>query len=153
MSLPAPLTPGAAEAQVGQLFAVALALRSEGRHAQALPILEQLAVLHPGRLEIRLAHATALADLGRTLEAIAQLNVIKSLGTPRDVLAAVQALAETAVGKFNLNLARGEVADAERYAAALAELLPQNTASRSPWRPPRRRRPCCSCATCTTPPA
>ncbi|HEV2531963.1 hypothetical protein [Phenylobacterium sp.] len=128
MSLPAPLTPAAAETQVGRLFALALDLRREGRHAQALPILEQLAILHPGRMEIRLAHATALADLGRTLDAIAQLNVIKTLGAPPEVLAAMQALAETAVGKFNLHLARGEVAEAERYAAALAELLPQNTA-------------------------
>jgi len=128
VSLPAPITPGAAEAQVGQLFGVALGLRREGRHAEALPILQQLAMLHPGRLEIRLAHAMTLADLGRTLEAIGQLNVIKTLGAPPQVLGAMQSLAETAIGKFNLHLARGEVAEAERFASALAELLPTNTA-------------------------
>jgi hypothetical protein len=128
VTLPSPMTPGAAEAQLAQVFAVAEALRREGRPAQALPILEQLAGLHPGRTDVRLAHVAALGEVGRTLDAMSQLNVLKTLGATPQLLAALQVQAETAVGKFNLHLARGETAEAERYASALVELLPQNTA-------------------------
>ncbi|MDB5493039.1 MAG: hypothetical protein JWP86_376 [Phenylobacterium sp.] len=128
MTLPASITPGAAEAQVAEVFGVAQALRGEGRAAQALSILGQLASLHPGRTDIRLAHVAALGDVGRTLDAMAQLVALKSLGVTAPMLAAIQVQAETAVGKFNLHLARGETAEAERHASALVELLPQNIA-------------------------
>ncbi|THD80511.1 MAG: hypothetical protein E7812_07195 [Phenylobacterium sp.] len=128
MSLPQLLTPGAAEAQLAAVMGVALALRREGRDEQALPILGQLATLHPGRADVRLAHVAALGDYGRTLDALAQLVSIKQMGATPALMAAIQTQAEAGVAKFNLHLARNEPADAERFAAALVDLLPQNQA-------------------------
>jgi FkbM family methyltransferase len=130
-SQPAPnrlplMQPG--EASVAPLFELAQALRAEARPAQAIAILSHLATLHPGRSDIRLAYAEALGEAGRTLDAMAQLNALKALGVTPELLTAIRTQAETAVGKFNLHLGRGETAEAERHAAALVELLPQNTA-------------------------
>jgi hypothetical protein len=128
MSLPAPITPGVAEAQIAQILEIANGLRREGRGTQALPILEHLALLYPARGDIRFAHVAALGEQGRVLEAIAQLQALKERGFSAELLAAIQAQAEAAVGQFNAHLARQDTASAELYAAALAALLPQNTA-------------------------
>ncbi|HEX3699746.1 MAG TPA: hypothetical protein VHV27_03640, partial [Phenylobacterium sp.] len=128
MSLPQPITPGTGEAQLAEVIGVAMALSRGGRNDQALPILGQLATLHPGRSDVRLAHVAALGDQGRTLEALAQLSALKPMGVTPALMAAIQVQAEMAIVKFNAHLARGEPADAERFAAALAELMPQNPA-------------------------
>jgi thioredoxin-like negative regulator of GroEL len=128
MSLPQPITPETGEAQLAQVMGVAMALSRAGRNDQALPILGQLARLHPGRSDVRLAHVAALGDQGHTLDALAQLSALKPMGVTPALMAAVQAQAEMAIAKFNAHLARGEPADAERFAAALAEVMPQNPA-------------------------
>lgn len=128
MSLPAPIAAGATEARIAQIVAVAEALRREGRGAEALPLLEHLALLHPGRGDIRFAYVAALGEQGRVLEAIGQLMALRQRGFTPELLAAIQAQAEAAIGQFNAHLARQDTASAERYAAALADLLPQNTA-------------------------
>ena len=128
MSLPAPITPGAVEAQIGQVLQIADILRREGRGGLALPLLEHLASLHPGRADVRFAHVAALGEQGRVLEAIAQLNLMKAWGATPELLAAIQTQAEAAVGRFNACLAHNATEEAARYAAALAELLPQNLA-------------------------
>ena len=128
MALPAPITQEIAEAQLGELFAVAQALRAERRPVQALAILTHLSALHPGRSEIRLAHAIALGEAGRTVLAMRALNTLKSRGVTAELLAAIQAQAEAAISVFNTHLAQGQIADAEYVAAGLAELMPQNVA-------------------------
>jgi hypothetical protein len=127
VTLPAPLAPAATEARIAEILEVAGVLRREGRGALALPLLEHLAGLHPGRGDIRFTHVAVLGEQGRVLEAIAQLMALKQRGFTPELLAAIQAQAEAAVGQFNAHLARQDTASAERYAAALAELLPQNT--------------------------
>lgn len=127
-NLPPPVTPGVADAQLAQLLGVAVTLRQEGRLAHALPILAHIATLHPGRTDLRLLYVAMLGETGRTLEAMAELNALKARGVSAELLAAIQAQCEVAIGKFNLHLGRNEVAEAERYAAALVELLPSNTA-------------------------
>lgn len=127
-SLPSPMTPAAADAQLAQLLALAVTLRQERRIVQALPILEHIVTLHPGRTDLRLMQAAMLGEAGRTLDAISSLNALKARGVTPELLQAIQAQAEAAIGKFNAHLARNEVAEAERYVAALVELLPQNTA-------------------------
>jgi predicted Zn-dependent protease len=117
------------ETQISELYAVADVLRREGRAAMALPILQMLSRLHPGRDAIRLAHVRTLSELGMTLEAIAELNTLKQRTASTAVLAAIQAEARVAIEKFNACLARNEPAEAERYVAALAELLPQHVPS------------------------
>jgi hypothetical protein len=127
--LPAPVEAGVAELRIAELFEVAQILRREGRSALAMPILAHLAALHPGRSDIRWAHFETLGDVGRTLEALAQLKALRQQQPVGDhMLQAIQAQAELAIAKHNLHLQRGETAEAEPYAAALAELMPQNAA-------------------------
>jgi tetratricopeptide (TPR) repeat protein len=126
---PSPITPGAADAQVGQIFQIAMGLRREGRLGHALSLLQHLATLHPGRTDIRLAYADALGQQGRTLESLAQLNALRQQGPVGEtMLKVIQGQAAAAIAKYNLHLQRSETAEAETYAAALAELMPQNTA-------------------------
>jgi tetratricopeptide (TPR) repeat protein len=128
-ALPSPISPGAAEAQIGEILGVAQALRREGRFGHALPLLQHLATLHPGRADIRLAYAEALGQQGRTLEALSQLMALRQQQPVSEaMLKAIQPLAEAAVARFNLHLQRSEPAEAEAYAAALAELMPNNAA-------------------------
>ncbi|MFC3070621.1 tetratricopeptide repeat protein [Phenylobacterium soli] len=126
--LPPPMTPAQADAQLAQLLGVAVLLRQEGRVGHALPILEHIATLHPGRTDLRLLLVEMLAETGRNLDAMAQLNALKARGVTQELLTAIQAQAEAGIHRFNAHLSRNEVAEAERYAAALAELLPQNLA-------------------------
>jgi hypothetical protein len=128
-AFPTAVTTQAMEAQMNDLLAVADLMRREGRPALALPILRHLALLHPGRDGIRLAYVRTLSELGMTLEAIAELNAIKQRAAAAELLAAIQAEARVAIEKFNACLARNEPVEAERYAAALAGLLPQHAPS------------------------
>lgn len=128
MALPSQITPGAAEAQLGELFAVAQTLRAERRPVQALAILAHLVALHPGRTDIRLAHVTALGEAGRVLEALGALEALKPRGVTPELLAAIQTQSASAIHRFNLHLSRGEIAEAERIAAALAQMMPRNVA-------------------------
>jgi predicted Zn-dependent protease len=117
------------ESQISDLLTISDVLRREGRAAMALPILQMLSRLHPGRDAIRLAHVRTLSELGMTFEAITELNLLKQRSASTGVLAAIQAEARVAIEKFNAHLARNEHVEAERYAAALAELLPQHAPS------------------------
>lgn len=127
MTLPPPVSPQSVEVGLGQLFELAQQLRRERRLHQALPILEHLATLHPGRGDIRLAYAEVLGEQGRTLDALRQLTVLRQQqAMSGDALRVVQAQAETAIAKYNLLQQHNEPAEAELFAAALAELLPQN---------------------------
>ena len=128
MALPPPISQQAADAQISELFAVAQALQAERRPAHALPILAHLATLHPSRSDLRFAHVAVLAEAGRTLEALRQLNALKQRGFTPELLTTIQAQAEAAVAVFNAYLARNQIAEAEQIAAALAELMPHNAA-------------------------
>lgn len=127
--VPTAVAASAMDAEISDLVAIADLLRREGRTAMALPILKMLARLHPGRDAIRLALVRTFSELGMTFEAIAELNLLKQRSANTGVLAAIQAEARVAIEKFNACLARNEPVEAERYAAALAELLPQHTPS------------------------
>jgi predicted Zn-dependent protease len=127
--VPTAVTSTTLEAEISELFAIADVLRREGRTAMALPILRMLARLHPGRDQVRLALVRTLSELGLTFEAIAELNLLKQRSANTAVMAAIQAEARVAIEKFNACLARNEPVEAERYAAALADLLPQHPPS------------------------
>jgi tetratricopeptide (TPR) repeat protein len=130
MSLKPPyLTPLSADAQVATLLALANMLRSEGRSGHALPLLEHLAMLRPDRTDVRVAHVGALGEQGRTLEALDQLLSLRLQHSHAGaLLPAIQAEAGRAIEAFNGHVGRGEVEAAERYASALAKLLPENAA-------------------------
>ena len=130
MSLKPPyLTTLSADAQVANLLALANLLRSEGRSAHALPLLEHLAMLRPDRSDVRVAPVGALGEEGRTLEALDQLLSLRLQQTHApSLLPAIQTEAVRAIEAFNAHVGRGEVAEAERYASALAKLLPENAA-------------------------
>ena len=127
--VPTAVSVSAMEAAIADLFAVADALRREGRATLALPILQMLSRLHPGRDAVRLAYVRTLSELGRTFEAIDELNALKQRSASGGVLAAIQGEARVAIERFNAHLARNEPVEAERYAAALAALLPQHVPS------------------------
>lgn len=127
--VPTAVSVTAMQGQISDLLAISDVLRREGRAAMALPILQMLARLHPGRDAIRLALVRTLSELGMTIEAIAELNTLKQRSAETGVLAAIQAEARVAIEKFNSHLARNEHVEAELYAAALAELLPQHVPS------------------------
>ncbi|MDE2486795.1 MAG: hypothetical protein KGO51_05295 [Alphaproteobacteria bacterium] len=130
MSLKPPyLTPLSADGQVATLLALANLLRSEGRSGHALPLLEHLATLRPDRTDVRLAHVGVLGEEGRTLEALdALLNLRLQQSHAAALLPAIQTEGARAIEAFNGHVGRGEVAEAERYASALAKLMPDNPA-------------------------
>jgi tetratricopeptide (TPR) repeat protein len=115
--------------QTARLAALARTLSGEGRHDDALAVLEHLLTLTPGDADLVLDAVRALAGKGETLAALRRLIALKALSRdPGALLGEIQAQSLPAVERFNAHLAAGEIVEAEAYAAALAELAPRSPA-------------------------
>jgi tetratricopeptide (TPR) repeat protein len=120
---------GADLLRVDGLRALARSLNLEGRTKDALLLLEHLATLQPGDAETLRQLARALGAEGRTLEAIETLCALKAVTAHTEALLdEIRAQMPAALECFNAHLAAGDVAQAEKCAAALTALIPRNTA-------------------------
>ncbi|WP_421931917.1 FkbM family methyltransferase [Phenylobacterium sp.] len=102
-------------------------LAAEGRDDDALTVLENLAALRPRDEAVLRPLLEAYGAHGRSLEALEVLRTLRALSDDKDrLLPEIQAYSLPAVDRFNAHVAAGEIAQAERYAAAMAALVPQN---------------------------
>lgn len=109
-----------------RLAALARGLSGEGRHDDALVLFEHLLALDPADPDLRLGEVRALAGKGETLAALERLCALKvASADPEALLDEIRAQSLPAVERFNAHLAAGELDLAEKYAAALADLIPQ----------------------------
>lgn len=109
----------------GKLSGLAARLRAEGRVEDALTIHEHLGALAPYDPEVQRSLASALAARGRTLEALERLaHLLDLLGGPAPIEREIREHSTTAIAKFNALIAANQIDEAEKYAAALARLLP-----------------------------
>lgn len=113
--------------KTARLISLAQALNDEGRHGDALAIVEYLLTVSPGDAELRLEEARALGGQGDILAALERLRGLKDIGGEA-LLAEIRAQSLSAIARFNAHLEAGEVEAAETYASALAALMPQNPA-------------------------
>ncbi|MES2341779.1 MAG: FkbM family methyltransferase [Pseudomonadota bacterium] len=114
-------------AKAQRLMDLGQRLAAEGREDDALAAFENLATLMPRDEAVlrRLLEAYAARD--RSLEVLGVLSAIRALRPDADdLLPQIQAHSLPAVEKFNAHVAAGEIAEAERYAAALAAMVPQS---------------------------
>lgn len=128
---PASIDPAARAASdaAANLRGIAALLLREGHAPEALTLLEYLAGQPPADSDTLLQLARLLRVEDRTLDAIARLIEYRAAGCDADILLEEIRLAlPGAIERFNKHLASGEVIQAERYAAALAELIPRNRA-------------------------
>lgn len=121
--------PSAALSQIAKLRGLAVSLHREGRATDALLVLEHLETLQPGDAESLRALVNVLASEGRILESLARLVALKTVASDADILVEdIRAQMPAAITRFNAHLAAGEVEQAEKYAAALAALVPGSVA-------------------------
>lgn len=121
--------PSAALGQIAKLRGLGVSLHREGRSKDALLVLEHLDALQPGDAQTLRALVNALASEGRTLEAMERLVALKAVASDAEVLVEdIRAQMPAAIERFNAHLAEGDVAQAEKYAAALASLVPGSVA-------------------------
>ena len=114
-------------AEADRLRALALDLEADGRAGEALLVLEKLALTRPSDVETLRALIKVLSGMGRTLDALSRLSTLKvAVADPEAVIDEIRAQALPAIERYNVHLAAGEMEQAERYAAALAELAPQS---------------------------
>ena len=111
------------------LRSLAHSLGVEGRAKDALLLLEHLAAVTPGDAETLRPLVKLLSAQGRTLEAIEKLSELKAATTDMEsLLGEIEREIPPAIKCFNDHVAAGEVEQAERYASALAVLVPGNAA-------------------------
>lgn len=113
--------------KTARLISLAQALNTEGRHDDALVIIEYLLSVSPGDADLRLEEARGLAGRGDVLAGLERLRGLRDLGSEA-LLAEIRAQSLLAIERFNAHLEAGEVEAAEAYASALAALMPQNPA-------------------------
>lgn len=102
-------------------------LEREGRLEDALLVFRHLAEVTPQASAPRLALVQALGARGETLEALAELKALKSVTSElAALLPIIQAQSAPAIEKFNRHVQANELEAAERYAAALVELIPSS---------------------------
>ena len=102
-------------------------LEREGRPDRATLVFRHLVALSPSAAPARLALVRALADQGETLDALAELKALKAISTDMvALLPLIQEQSAPAIEKFNRHLQANEIEAAERYAAALVELIPSS---------------------------
>lgn len=113
-------------AEITDLRTAAQSLYQDGRYAAALILLDE--ILQPGDVETLRQRVKILGKLGRTLEALRALAVLKaSAVNVEDFLDDIRGQIPATLDSFNAHLAAGEIELAEKYIAALAALLPRNT--------------------------
>ncbi|WP_334163039.1 hypothetical protein [Phenylobacterium sp.] len=122
------LSPAPQAVDTDKLAALARRLRGEGRVEDALTLWEHIAALRPEDPEALRALATAFGARGRTLEALETLATLQALhGGPGPIASEIREQSTAAIAKYNALAGTGQVAEAEKYAAALARLLPTAT--------------------------
>ena len=120
---------GSAVGELDDLRDLAQSLYREGRSEDALLLLNRLEALQPGHVETLKQRAKVLGTLGRTLEMLEVLTVLKARAVDVNyLLGEIIAQMPAALEGFNRHLAAGELEIAEKYIAALAALLPGNAA-------------------------
>jgi tetratricopeptide (TPR) repeat protein len=109
-----------------RLLALAASLRQDGRHGDAVTLYEHLLELTPGHGETMQGLVLALGAQGQTLEALHQLMAVKAgHADVASLLSMIREQSLPAIAKYNAHLQAGEIDEAEKYAAALAALIPQ----------------------------
>ena len=113
--------------RLDKLLSLAQSLRVGGRPDDALTLFEHLLVLRPGHPDVLLGVVMALGTKGDTLGALEQLVALRAgHPEPSTLISVIREQSLPAVGKFNACIAAGDMVQAERYAAALAALVPQS---------------------------
>ena len=114
-------------ADVTALTEIAGGLAREGKHREAITLLRHIDGIAPGRADTLRAIVRALGADGQTLKALEKLQELKAVERDADALVEdIRAQMPAAFAQFNAHAAAGQVAEAERYAAALAALVPGN---------------------------
>jgi len=112
-----------------QLSVLAQSLLTEGRSKDALVLFEHLAAIQPRNTDAHRQIARILGTHGRTLEAIERLSLLKAeTKDVQSLVGEISAQMPAAIERFNALVAEGNVAEAEKYAAALSALVPGNPA-------------------------
>lgn len=120
---------GLTAAEMDDLRTAAQSLYQGGRYAAALILLDRLELLQPGEGEVLRQRVKVLGKLGRTLEALQALAILRAnASNVEDLLDDIRDQIPPTIESFNAHLAAGEIELAEKYIAALAVLLPSNTA-------------------------
>ncbi len=115
--------------ELSSLRHLANSLGREGRYKDALVLLEHVDTLQSGNVETLQQIVSMLGADGQTLKAIEKLAVLKTVATNADVLIEdIRAQMPAAIKCFNDYVAAGQVAEAEKYASALAAVAPGNIA-------------------------
>ncbi len=108
---------------------LARGLRREGRVCDALMLLNHLESLQPGDAGTLRQLANILGVEGRTLAALEKLCALKAVTADKEALLDdIRAQLPAAMRRFNDHLAANELEQAEKYAAAMAALVPGNVA-------------------------
>ena len=109
------------------LFQLGQALAAEGRPGDALTVFENLIALRPHDEPALWALIEIYTAQDRTLDVLRALRFIRQgRANPSSLLEEIQTHAAPAIGKFNAHLHAGETVEAEKYAAALAALIPNS---------------------------
>ena len=117
------------EARIPDIRTLAASLAGDGRAKDAILLLEHLAAIKPDDCETLRPLAKLLGVSGRTLDSLEALSKLRNAAAdPADVLTDIQENMAPAIENFNRHLSAGEIGEAERYAAALAILVPGNPA-------------------------
>lgn len=121
--------PGNIAGALDDLRNLAQSLCRGGRCDDALLLLDRLEILQPGHVETLRRRVAVLSAMGRTLEVLETLAVMKTRTMDVDyLLNEIDAQMPAALELFNANVAAGKIEVAEEYIAALAALLPGNAA-------------------------
>jgi FkbM family methyltransferase len=116
-------------AALDDLRSLAHRLHAQGRAEDALMLLNHVQSLAPDDIETLKDRITVMGAAGRTLEALHALADLKAhSGDVEELIAEIQSQMPATLERFNRHIAAGEVAEAEPYIAALANLLPGNRA-------------------------
>ena len=119
----------AVPAQLEGLRRLARTLSQERRTGDALLLLDHLETLDPGNVETNCQRAKILGASGETLKALDALAAMNAQESDREnLLEEIRKQMPQALERYNDHLAAGEIDLAEKYAAALAALIPGNTA-------------------------
>ena len=118
------------QSDLSALRDLALSLKAAGHIEQALLLLKQLAMSHPGDVEILRQSARLLKEQGRILECLQTLLSLKTLNPATDFLIEeIRGAIDPTIQCFNQCVTAGNIEGAVQYAEALAALLPGNAAA------------------------
>jgi FkbM family methyltransferase len=108
---------------------LAVSLHTEGRAGDARLLLEHLNAAYPSDTQTLRELAKVLAGEGKILDALAKLAQLKSISEDAETMVDdIRRHMTPAIDRFNAHIAAGEIAEAEKYAAALAGLAPGSVA-------------------------